>query len=165
MDIKTTSELKALRILLGLSPSEVATLLGESTEWLLGAERGRTWHIAPKHVNTLLAYEEAAQDFIDEVVNSGNRFIITYSNNAIYSTREPGWSKRLPTSLMHLAAAGRAKSELISDPVHIVTFWEKSYQEYLRMTRREDSRHSEQAWAAAYSQNYHLMTPIERRES
>jgi hypothetical protein len=160
MDIKTTSELKALRILLGLSPSDAAALIGESTEWLVGAERGRTWHMASKHVNTLLTLETAAQDFIDWVVSRGQRYIIAYPNNAIYVTREREWSKRLPTSLMHLAAAGRAKAEMIDPELYIVTFWERSYHEYLSMTRKEDSRHAEQAWAAAYSQNYHLMQPL-----
>ena len=165
MRIDTTTDLKGLRLLLGLSPSDAAALIGESKDWLVDAERGRSWSISPKYRDVLLSFGEAAADLAETIFASSDAFVIVYPNDDVYRDREPLWSRRLPTAGMHLHACMRAKAALEEgfcsrrDPptVTLVTLFPRSLEEYLAHTGQADSPDVRQAWAAAYVKNYRVM--------
>lgn len=163
MRLNTTTDLKALRQLLGLGLSEAAMLLHEDPAFLKEAERARNWKIPARYRNALLHWESHAQAFIDEVDAQDDPFVIVYPNDGAYEEFEPEWSRRLPTALMHLAAASRAKAELDSSEreITLVMMAPNSYEEYLRRDPGgsvfPDSRESRQLWAAAFAKNYRVI--------
>lgn len=164
MKIRTTTELKALRQLLGLSLSEAAMLLQEDKGFLEQSERGRNWSIPPLYRDALLHWEEHVQALIDDVHEGGDSFVIVYSANDIYREFEPSWSLRLPTALMHFAAAARAKAEIGNGTPTLVMMAPKSYREYLTRDPHgkefPDNHESRQMWAAAYCKSYRVLEPM-----
>lgn len=157
VEILTTTDLKALRLLLGLSPSEAAAMIDEPKDWLVDAERGRSWNISPKYRDFLLRMEEVVQTFIDWVETTPGRFIIVYSNEDVFRDYDPVWSAKFPTALMHLQAASRAVSTLGNRRLNIVTLFPKAFEEYLQHTGKADSPDVRQSWAEAFSANYRTM--------
>lgn len=157
MEILTTTDLKALRLLLGLSPAEAAAMIGEPKDWLVDAERGRSWNISPKYRDFLLNMEAVVQDFIDWVAGTDHRFIIAYPNEDVFKAFDPIWSTRFPTALMHLSAASRAVSELHERRLNIVTLFPKAFEEYLAHASKPDTEDARQAWAEAFCKNYRTM--------
>lgn len=164
MKIRTTTELKALRQLLGLSLSEAAMLLQEDKGFLEQCERGRNWNIPPLYRNALLHWERHVQNLIDDVQDGGDSFVIVYSADDVYREFEPSWSLRLPTALMHFAAAARAKAEIGDGAPTLVMMAPKSYREYLSRDPRgkvfPDNHESRQMWAAAYCKSYRVLEPM-----
>jgi hypothetical protein len=161
--LNTTTDLRALRQLLGLGLSEAAMLLHEDLEFLKQAERARNWNIPERYRDALLRWESHVQAFIDGVDESGDSFVIVYPNDAVYEEFEPEWSRRIPTALMHLAAAARAKAELDSPEreLSLVMMAPTSYEEYLRRDPAghvfPDNRESRQLWAAAFAKSYRVI--------
>lgn len=157
MQIETTTDLKALRMLLGLSPSEAAAMIGEPKDWLVDSERGRSWNISPKYRDFLLRMEEVVQDFITEIDKSDVRYLIAYPNDEVFRDFDPVWSARFPTAMMHLNAASRAVSELCERQLNIVTMFPKAFEEYLAHGNLKDTEAVRQGWAAAFCKNYRVM--------
>jgi hypothetical protein len=163
LEIRTTTDLRGLRQLLGLGLSEAAMLLCEDKSFLEGAERGRNWLIPPRYRDALLWWESHVQAFIEVAAASEDRFLIVYSRDEVYREFEPEWSERLPTAMMHLAASARAKSELPDSGLSLVMMAPKAYEEYRHRDPGglvfPDNRESRQMWAAAYCKSYRVMTP------
>jgi transcriptional regulator with XRE-family HTH domain len=161
LEIRTTTELRALRQLLGLSLNEVAMLLCEDKAFLEQSERGRNWNIPAQYRDALLRWDEHVQAFIDDMEEIGDRYVLVYSRDEIYREFEPDWSQRLPTAIMHFAAAGRAKAELPDRDLILVLMVPTSYHQYLNRDPSgkafPDDRLSRQLWAAAFCKNYRIM--------
>jgi hypothetical protein len=161
--LNTTTDLKALRQLLGLGLSEAAMLLHEDPQFLKESERGRNWNIPERYRNALLHWESHVQAFIDEVEEHNDAYVLVYPNDGAYRDLEPEWSQRIPTALMHLAAAARAKAELDTPEreISLVMMAPTSYQEYLSRDPGfgvfPDNRESRQRWAAAFARNYRVI--------
>jgi hypothetical protein len=140
--LNTTTDLRALRQLLGLGLSEAAMLLHEDLEFLKQAERARNWNIPERYRDALLRWESHVQAFIDGVDESGDSFVIVYPN---------------------VAAAARAKAELDSPEreLSLVMMAPTSYEEYLRRDPAghvfPDNRESRQLWAAAFAKSYRVI--------
>lgn len=157
VDILTTTDLKALRLLLGLSPAEAAAMIDEPKDWLVDAERGRSWNISPKYRDFLLRMEEVVQSFIDWVEITPGRYVIAYPNEDVFREYDAVWAAKFPTALMHLQAASRAVSTLGDRRLNIVTLFPKAFEEYLQHTGKADTLAARQGWAEAYCANYRTM--------
>lgn len=163
MRLNTTTDLRALRQLLGLGLSEAAMLLHEDPEFLKAAERARNWNIPERYRNALLRWESHVQAFIDEVDACGDPYVIVYPNDGAYEEFEPEWFRLLPTALMHLAAAARAKAELDTPEreLALVMMAPTAYHEYLHRDPAgrvfPDNRESRQLWAAAFAKSYRVI--------
>lgn len=170
MDIQTTTELKGLRSLLGLSLADAADLLREDRQFIQNSERPRHWDVPEHYRAALLGWERHAQNLINGIVMSDNDYVITYSNDDHYRLYEPGWSGRLPLASMFLAAATRAKTELANmDPpeeITLVALAVTPYEEF--RTRRDepfpDNNTTRQMWAQFWCDSFRI-APDARKET
>lgn len=162
MKITTTTDLKALRLMLGLEPAKAGEMLGKDAKWVEDAERARRWHIDPDYAEMLLGIDAQVQCLMDDIIGSTDAFVLVYSRDEVFRQFEPNWAFRLPSARAHLTGVARAKLAIDAGettrtaPVSIVTMAPQAFAEFLDHNRRSDSPEERQRWADAFARNYRV---------
>ena len=159
MKVTTSTELRALREMLGLGLAEAAAILRVDKQVIYDAERWRNWTIPAWYRDALLGWEEQAQHLISAIMHGRSKYLITYPYDDLYDEFEPEWSGRIPLAMMHMTACARAKAELAILPeeeggreITLVALIEPAYRRFLEWVDPPltDDHNARQAWAGYY---------------
>lgn len=139
LEIETTevtpSQLKALRIRLGIDMAELAGLLGlgGGRDIVENLEKPRTWTMYQGHIDTLEALETHFYEALEETVSARPSVLIMFPNQSVFETMEPAWAGRLRLNSVHRAVQIRAHEELQDqlDEVDIMELIPAKYDQWL----------------------------------
>jgi hypothetical protein len=177
VQIRTTTDLRGLRLLLGLTPSEAASMIGEDKAWLRNIERGRNWNVPVHYAGALTRLVRLMVRFSDWVSETEDRFIIVYQQDDVFRDYDPDWFEQFPETkgsetvggealttraMWHLRAAAWAKLDLAGErDLTLVTLNPTSYREYLAGKAGSwdgtDTPDMRQRWAEAYCKSYRYL--------
>ncbi|WP_293862392.1 helix-turn-helix transcriptional regulator [uncultured Alsobacter sp.] len=112
----TPSDLKAIRLRLGLDMAELAQLLGMPgrRDIVENLEKARTWTMHQGHIDALLALEEAFDMVVDNLIGAldGVYFLIGYPNDGVFAEMEPHAFAVLKFNSVHRMALANVQSAL-----------------------------------------------------
>lgn len=171
----TPSDLKAMRIRLGLDMSELAQLLGLAgrRDVVENLEKARTWTMHQEHADALTMLEGEFDDVLNEMSQEDDpEFLIGFPNDGVFAEMEPGLHQRLRFNSVHrmLLALRQAsvgemeqdesgRTRLIGVP-QIVEIIPARYNEWLR--GRSDSPGNRIAWAREHVKVYRIKPGLPR---
>lgn len=177
----TPSDLKAIRIRLGLDMAEVAQLLGLAgrRDIVENLEKGRTWTMYQGHIDALTMLEGELDDVLNEMLQDDDpELLIGFPNDGVFAEMEPELHQRLRFNSVHrmllalrqssigeMEQDERGNMRLIGVP-QIVEIIPTRYAEFRR--DRPDTNEMRIAWAREHVSVYKLkpgLPVIGQRES
>src|SRR5260370_997357 len=110
----TPSDLRSMRLLLGLSLREAGILLGGLTpDTVKNLERTRAGHFYEQHLTLLEALLTRINYMIDDTLDAPRAaFLITYPNDDAFRDYEPELVKWMRFNSIHLMFVARLRDEL-----------------------------------------------------
>jgi transcriptional regulator with XRE-family HTH domain len=148
----TTADLRAARMLLGLSRVEMGQLLGVDAKEVQLLERGRTHFVFRGHAAMLEAMLEQVNTLLLEHTGDAvpaPEFLFCYPNNEVFEEMEPALSKWMRFNSVHQMFMTRVMDDWMQRdhrPV-IVEIVPKQYQEFIAVRGGKDTIGQRTAWA------------------
>lgn len=159
----TPSDLKAMRLRLGMSPDELAQLLGNGIKPtdVVNMEKGRTWIMREGHRDLLKAMEETFGRRLDDIIlqDEEPEILIGFPNDGVFHDYEPELAAELQFNSVHRMLLAVAQDLLESTPP-IVEIIPTRYAEWL--AGRPDSFDERQRWAQEHMKVYRMKPGMPR---
>jgi transcriptional regulator with XRE-family HTH domain len=153
----TPSDLKAMRLRLGLDMSELAHMLGLAgrRDVVENLEKGRTWTMHQAHADILEALQGAFYRRLDDIIlgDEPPEVLIGFPNDGVFREYEPELAEELRFNSVHRMMLAQAQSALAENP-QIVEIIPTRYQEWLN--GRTDNQDEREAWALEHMKIYRI---------
>ncbi|WP_460450315.1 helix-turn-helix domain-containing protein [Alsobacter sp. SYSU BS001988] len=133
----TPSDLKAMRLRLGMDPAELATLLGMPgrRDIVENLEKARTWTMFERHQDALVDLEEAVENIARRILEAPRpAVLIGYPNDGVFREFAPEIAKLLGFNSVHRMMLAKIQSSLSDHPddlIPIVEIIPSRYAEWL----------------------------------
>lgn len=131
--ITTSSELRAARLMLGLSIYDARELfcLGK-VDHAKDREKASTLTVHEDWAETYTALENALQDLLDHIARERPAILVAYSSDEVFKDFNALWAERLfGLSAVHFMGCARAREELWEEnPMALVTLLPDPYREW-----------------------------------
>ena len=158
----TPSDLKAIRLRLGLDPAELAALLGMPgrRDIVENLEKARTWTMFEGHQDALMDLEEAVEEIACEILEGPRpTVLIGFPNDGVFRDLAPDIAQRLRFNSVHRMMLAKIQSSLSGaenddqdDLIPIVEIIPSRYAEWLGS--RADSPENRVEWALQHLEVY-----------
>jgi transcriptional regulator with XRE-family HTH domain len=148
--VTTPANLRAIRLRIGMSFEEAASLLGYDPKTYGPRERAKSINVFERDVTILHAVEGHFNAYVDRMIEAGPRAVLVgYMNENCFQFYEPGIAKSLVFNSVHRMALAMAQDSHAANglDVPIVELVPELYAKWLESRRLSDSPLERQAWA------------------
>jgi transcriptional regulator with XRE-family HTH domain len=145
----TPANLRAIRLRIGLSFEETASLLGLDAKSYGPKERAKTINVYEHDLKALRALEGEFNDFLNVLTNHSSSVLLGFMNDQDFHTFEPDLASRLRFNSVHRMAIAIAQSDYAADgaEIPIVEMVPDFYSGWLLLHGKQDDRSSREEWA------------------